>query len=109
MIKSIGILIICLSMLFLTACDVNHIKVKLTDFEYEATQNGFKIYSYNYTDIIISQDSNAARQMEYVQPSPAPPTSQSLDSFLQDNVTETDNSTKIIAEVENDTIKLTLG
>lgn len=77
----------------LTGCNVSRVQVKLTDFEYENTENGFKVSSSNYTDILINQGLSTTGPGGYVEPS-EPPLIVSI-STLQ-------------AEVENNTIWITL-
>ena len=98
----LALITLLISLVLLTACDVNRVQVKLTDFQYEGTENGFKVSSDNYTDIIINQDSNTARLGEVVAPSTPPlPPGTTEDEDIKENLS-------LQAEVENNTIKISV-
>ena len=98
------------ALMLLTGCSVDSVSFKLTDLEYERTDNGFKLKTDNWTDILINQPQ--------LLPGEAPPPGMTYSNnttgipgnITLNNVTNVTNETReIVAEVENNTIKLAYG
>ena len=93
-----------IALTLLTGCSVDSISFKLTDFEYQKTDEGFKVKTNNWTDILFNNPQ--------LLPGEAPPPGMTYYNYTPGNPgvrNVSKNGTKeLIAEVENNTVTLAL-
>jgi hypothetical protein len=89
-----------ISLTLLTGCDLESVSLKLSDIEYQQTDNGFIIKSHNWTDILVNDPQNLVNSLDTYTP----------DTLLLTNVSNvslnSNVSKKITAGLKNDTIVL---